>query len=65
MFVVLSPLVLAESDLRNGDMWSSVAGRIVGGVEVPSHTSWPWQVQEYKPESRKHKTLSLRVVLLE
>lgn len=39
-------LVLAESELRNGDMQSTVMERVVGGVEVPYHSSWPWQVQQ-------------------
>lgn len=60
--------MLSESDLRNGDMQSSVAGRVVGGVEVPYHTSWPWQVQENQPERKKQDKSScgdaLRVISL-
>lgn len=46
MFPSSVTLVLAESELYNGDMLSTVTGRVVGGVAVPYHDSWPWQVQE-------------------
>lgn len=35
---------------------------VVWGVEVPDHTSWPWQVLENQPENR---IKDLRVMLLE
>uniref|UniRef100_H3DLM6 Peptidase S1 domain-containing protein n=1 Tax=Tetraodon nigroviridis TaxID=99883 RepID=H3DLM6_TETNG len=55
LFTALSATALAVSDLRNDDTWSSIAGRIVGGVEVPYHTSWPWQVSlQYYSEGSYH-----------
>ncbi|XP_029682048.1 elastase-1-like isoform X2 [Takifugu rubripes] len=56
MFAALTATVLAESELHNGDMQSTVMERVVGGVEVPYHSSWPWQVslQYYSEGSYRH-----------
>ncbi|XP_070850199.1 elastase-1-like [Chaetodon trifascialis] len=36
-------ILLAEVELQSSDMQRRSAGRVVGGEEVPHHSSWPWQ----------------------
>ncbi|KAI3369866.1 hypothetical protein L3Q82_024681 [Scortum barcoo] len=36
--------MLADLELQSSYEQSRTAGRVVGGEEVPYHTSWPWQV---------------------
>ncbi|XP_051271748.1 elastase-1-like isoform X2 [Dicentrarchus labrax] len=56
LFTTLTATVLAELELQSGGMQSSTAGRVVGGEEVPHHSSWPWQVslQYYSDGSYHH-----------
>ncbi|XP_040889558.1 elastase-1-like [Toxotes jaculatrix] len=56
LFTTLTATVLAELELQPSYTESSTAGRVVGGEEVPYHTSWPWQVslQYYSDGSYHH-----------
>ncbi|XP_067361937.1 elastase-1-like [Channa argus] len=44
LFTALTATVLAELELQSNYTELSPAGRVVGGQDVPNHTSWPWQV---------------------
>ncbi|XP_026204466.1 elastase-1-like [Anabas testudineus] len=55
LFTTLTATVLAELELQTSYTELSTDGRVVGGDEVASHTSWPWQVSlQHNSEGSYH-----------